>query len=75
MKLKNVKAGVRVQYKGEGSTIPYGAIGTVVRGNDDIECWDVSWDNRDDLYNRGGQFAVPTGSIFGVAIKDLCKVK
>ena len=75
MELKNVKVGVRVQYKGKGNVIPYGAVGTVVRGDDDIECWDVSWDNRDDLYNRGGQFDVPTDSIFGVAIKDLRKVK
>ena len=75
MKLKNVKAGVRVQYKGKCSAIPYGAIGTVVQNNDNIECWDVSLDNRDDLYNRGEQFDVPTDSIFGVAIKDLRKVK
>ena len=76
MKLKNVKKGVRVQYKGEDiSVIPYGAVGTVVTDNDIIECWDVSWDNRDDLYNRGGRYNVPTGSIYGVDIKDLRKVK
>ena len=78
MKLKNVKKGVRVQYKGEDiSVIPYGAVGTVVRDNDIIECWDVSWDNRDDLYNRGGEweFDIPEDSIYGVHIKDLRKVK
>ena len=78
MKLKNVKKGVRVQYKGEDiSVIPYGAVGTVVTDNDIIECWDVSWDNRDDLYNRGGEweFDIPEDSIYGVHIKDLRKVK
>lgn len=75
MKLKNVKKGVRVRYKGKGTTIPYGAVGTVVRDNDHIDCWDVSWDNRDDLYNRCGLYNVPTGSIYGVDIKDLRKVK
>ena len=76
MKLKNVKKGVRVQYKGEDiSVIPYGAVGTVVRDNDTISCWDVSWDNRDDLYNRGGEYDVPEDSIYGVNIKDLRKVK
>ena len=75
MKLKNVKKGVRVQYKGEGTTIPYGAVGTVVLDNDWPECWDVSWDNRDDLLDRGGLYNVPTGSIYGVHIKDLRKVK
>lgn len=75
MKLKNVKKGVRVQYKGKGITIPYGAVGTVIEDNNWPECWDVSWDNRDDLYNRGGEYAVPEGSIYGVNIKDLRKVK
>ena len=78
MKVKNVKVGVRVQYKGEDiSVIPYGAVGTVVRDNDTISCWDVSWDNRDDLYNRGGEweFDIPEDSIYGVHIKDLRKVK
>lgn len=75
MKLKNVRAGVRVQFKGNCDAIPYGAVGIVVRDDDIPECWDVSWDNRDDLYTRGGKFNVPTGSIFGVDIKDLRKVK
>lgn len=76
MKLKNVKKGVRVQYKGECNiAIPYGAVGTVVRDDDVPECWDVSWDNRNDLYNRGGQYDVPEGSIYGVNIKYLRKVK
>lgn len=71
MKLKNVKVGVRVQYKGSGSRPERrGALGTLAEGGLHTDIPFVCWD--DDIHNRTtyeGQRVSPTH------INDLRKVK
>ena len=58
MKLKNVKAGVRVEHKGTGNNPQrVGALGTILREGRVVPDWShVQWDNsafnvsRDDTY-------------------------
>ena len=71
MKLKNVKVGVRVQYKGsEARPERKGAFGTLVEDGQDTNVPFVCWD--DDIHNRttyAGQRASAAN------INDLRKVK
>ena len=66
MKVKNIKAGVRVQHKGTGTSPERnGAYGTILRGGKIFpDCPHIQWDNTDFNVSSCGTYgSEPVGNL------------